>query len=157
MIPAELEFTTEPNRVAGAGPYKLARERCLSNDVSFADELHPHRMRPWIIGNEYGPLCLVWASCEQDALDEACDRDMLAGLAMDAETYREQCQEACADAGCADEEHKCSTPDGIMLLGNASEPFDSEHAWLAEVQLTPLQERYFAEARGANAETLDEV
>jgi hypothetical protein len=150
MIPSKLELKTD------RGAMELDADRCLINDVQFTDEYNPHRVRPWVIGNEYGPLVLVWASSGQDAFDAACDADILAGLAIDEEYYRERCNEACQEARCGDE-HSCETPDGVMLLGNASEPFDSTYAWVTEVQLTPLQERYFAEARGAGADTLGRI
>lgn len=168
MIPSTLTFEVVGNRLAPNGPIDLDADRCLTNDVQFADEYNPYRVRPWIIGNQFGALCLVWASHEQDAFDAACDGDMLAGLSVDADDYAEQCAEACAAAECHEPRcprkedatactcnHTCDTPDGIMLLGNASEPFESTYAWIAEVKLTPLQERYFAEARGANVDKLD--
>lgn len=164
MIPGTLSFETE------RGSIELDTDRVMANDVIFPGEYNPHHVRPWIIGNEYGALVLVWASHEQDAFDAAYDADMLAGLAVDEEHYRELCDEACADAQCHEAqcpwredrsacscEHSCNIPDGIMLLGNASEPADAEHAWLVEVRLTHLQERYFAEARGANADILDRI
>jgi hypothetical protein len=44
-----------------------------------------------------------------------------------------------------------------MRLGNASEPFCSDYAWMHKVRLTHEQELRFAEARGAVAKTLDAV
>jgi hypothetical protein len=164
VIPGTLTFKTE------RGEIDLNQERCLTNDVIFRDEYNPHRVRPWIIGNEYGALCLVWAAHEQDAFDAACDADMLGGLAIDADHYAELCRDECLSAECHEADcpwkedasacsctHECDTPSGVMLLGNAGEPFDSEHAWIAEVALAPVQERYFAEARGANADNLGGV
>ena len=119
-------------------------DRCLAEDVVFKDEYNPHSVRPWIIGNEYGALCLVWASSEQDALDNACDANLLAGIALDEEVV----EELVADGN----------EDSIMYLGNASEPFESENVWLTDsITLTHKQERMFAEARGAGAKTLDNI
>jgi hypothetical protein len=66
---------------------------------------------------------------------------MLDGLAVSEEDAQE-----------ADEKWE---GEGIMRLGNASEPFDSTNAWIASVKLTPRQERDFAEARGEGRTTLD--
>lgn len=151
MIPSKLEFNVLPLR---GGTIALSGAQCMVNNVIFSDEYNPHKVRPWIIGNEYGPLCLVWESCEQEAFDVAYDAGKLAGLSVDADKYEEQCKEECQRAGCEQASHACNTPDGIMLVGNASEPVDTEHAWIMEVVLTPIQERYFAEARGANVDTL---
>ena len=120
---------------------EIPYERCLCNNVIFGDEFNPHKVKPWIIGNEYGVLCLVWGDCEQDALDAACDGDMLAGLAIDEKDALEK-------------EEKYGG-EGVMRLGNASEPFDSTYAWIEAVRLTAIQERCFSEARGANQTTLD--
>ena len=147
----EQEIATE------RGTVTLTLDRMLCNDVTFPDERHPHAMRAWVIGNEYGALCLVWASHEQEALDAACDAAMLDGLAVDEADYQQECADACARAHCTWDAHQCDTPDGVMLLGNAGEPFASEYAWCTEARLTPLQERYFAEARGANVDTLDQL
>lgn len=157
-------------KTTNGSEFELSQDCVLCNDVVFRDEYNPHHIRPWIIGNEYGPLVIVWASCEQDAFDIACDAGKLDGLSVDEEHYLELRNEACVEAQCHELQcpwkedasacscdHTCDTPNEIMLLGNASEPFSSEHAWIAEVVLTPRQERDFAEARGANVETLNEI
>lgn len=46
-------------------------------------ESNPHRMRPWLIHDHGFVLAVVFASCEQDALDEACDAGKLARWAVD--------------------------------------------------------------------------
>ena len=61
---------------------QLDDDRCLCNDICFIHEYHPHRPVPWMIGNEYGALCLVWASNEADALNEAANAGKLDGLAV---------------------------------------------------------------------------
>lgn len=71
------------------------------------------------MGNEYGPLAIAYASCEQDAFDIAADADLLKGLALDEEIARELETEYDGD--------------GVMYLGNASEPFDSDYAWIREM------------------------
>ena len=73
----------------------------------------------YVIGNEYGTLTAVFAEHEQSAFDIAADADAIKGLALDAETAKEREEE--------------NEGEGIMYLGNASEPYDSEHAWIEEV------------------------
>jgi len=125
-------------------PQNLPDENCLTNDVIFAHEYNPHNVRPWTIGNESGPLCLVWASCEQDALDAAVNETGLKGLAID-EAYAKELEDEFGD----------DAP--IMLLGNAGEPFDSVYAWIHETTLTHEQQLRFAEARGAQVDNLGQL
>ena len=124
--------------------YKVEDERALCNDICLPHD-SPHFADAYVIGNEYGPLCLVWAGIDniQEALDNACDGGMLDGIAVDE----------------ADIERDDSTGEeiGIMRLGNASEPFCSDYAWVDKVVLTHVQELRFAEARGAGYETLDRL
>lgn len=117
---------------------ELEDERILCNDVRLpCDRTNYHNVRLWVIGNEYGALCAVWASHEQDAFDAACDADLLAGLAIDEEDADEEC----------------------ARLGNAGEPHDLSNAWIQTVRLSGPEDwqliARFAEARGAAQETLD--
>lgn len=125
----------------------MAPERVLANDVSFPWEGHPHNMRLFLIGNEYGALAAVWADCDQDAFDEACDADLLAGL-------------SCSDED-AEAHARGDTPEDVTLLGNAGEPFNLDHAWIRPVALDLEKDGRllvaFAEARGAGYKTLEEV
>ncbi len=122
----------------------LEPERILANNVIFAGEFNPHNVRLWVVGNESGPLCAVWADCEQDALDEGVDSDLLGGLLIDPADVEKM----------SDEERE-----GVSFLGNAGEPADLEHAWLGVVELEPTRDIKtiirFAEARGACADNLD--
>jgi hypothetical protein len=157
MIPGKLTVATLANRLAPGGPIEVDTDRMLCNDVIFADEYNPNRVRPWVIGNQFGPLCLVWAGHEQDALDAACDAGMLDGLALEPDNVAERSRDECEGDHPGTGECCPYPPSGVMLLGNASEPFDVDYAWLAEVALTPLQERYFAEARGAGVDVLGKL
>lgn len=119
---------------------ELAPERILCNDVTLPGDFNPHNTRLWVIGNEYGALGAVWAQHESDALDELVDADLGGGLLIDASDSDED----------------------TTYLGNASEPADLSHAWLAEVNLHPTHNKHvldvllkFAEARGAGHDTLD--
>ncbi len=55
----------------------LGAKRCLANGPIFPGEYNPHGRRLWLIGNEFGPVALVWGTSEQEALDEAWDADLL--------------------------------------------------------------------------------
>jgi hypothetical protein len=94
-----------------------------ADDYIPTGEFNPHRIRPWAMGNEYGLLAIAYASCEQEAFDEACDADLLKGLALDEATVIERETE--------------NEGEGVMRLGNASEPFDSIYAWIRELPNLP--------------------
>lgn len=96
---------------------ELDASRILCNDISLPDDHNPHNVRLWVIGNEYGPLCAVWASHEQDAMDEAMDAGFLDSFKVEPENEEEL--------------------DGCAFLGNAGEPCNLDYAWMQEVNLTP--------------------
>lgn len=125
---------------APAVPHELDAACILTNDVSLPWERHYHNMRLWVIGNEFGALCAVWASCEQDALDEAADTDLLAGLSAEDE----------------DDECEC-----IQRLGNHSDPYNMSYAWISKVILDEIRDVrllcLMAEARGMCAGNLSEI
>lgn len=106
-----------------------------------------HSMRDstlYVIGNEFGAMGAVWATCEQDAFDELIDRDLGAGILVDEpETPGEE-----------DE-------DGYARLGNASELCDLTYAWIQPVKFDPARDIALivaiARADGANVTLLSEV
>lgn len=114
---------------------ELDDERILCNDVVLPGENHCYNMRLWVLGNEYGPMGAVWASNEQDALDELIDADLGNGILID---------EADAD-------------EDTERAGNAGEPIDTDYLWMAEVSWDVARDYKLlfklAEARGANANT----
>lgn len=116
---------------------ELEPERILCNDIVLPWENHPHKVRLWVIGNEFGALGAVWADCEQDAFDELVDADLGQSLLVD---------EADADEECA-------------RLGNAGEPANLDNAWIQNVHWDKTRDCEllcrFAEARGSCADTLD--
>lgn len=128
-------------RCLPAREVELEDSRILCNDVMLPhDRTNYHGVKLWVIGNEYGVLCAVWASHEQDALDEACDAGLLDGLACDEPAENEE-------------------QDEVTRLGNAGEPHDLTNAWIQTVRLNGPEDweliARFAEARGANQNTLD--
>jgi hypothetical protein len=82
-------------------------------------EFNPYKIHPFLIHNEFGPLCVVYASNLQDALDEAVDGDKLDSCLVSPEDYKE------AEA----EGHS----DEYANLGNAGEPFDLTYIGFVEL------------------------
>lgn len=115
----------------------------LCNDVVLPGEFNPHNVRLWAIGHEFGAICALWAGCEQDALDELIDQGK-----GDAFLVPEEEQEE------ATEEER----EEWTSLGNAGEPCDLTHAWIAPVEFEPARDWQLlcrlAEARGNGSETL---
>jgi hypothetical protein len=80
---------------------------------------NPHNMRPWLIGNEYGVLAIVYAHHEQDALDEMVDSDRLDSCLLSDEDVIERTD---ADGN-----------EDFARLGNAGEPFNLDYIWMREL------------------------
>jgi len=120
--------------------HEIEDESILTNDVTFPWERGPLPPALYILGHEFGAVCAVWATCEQDAWDEACDAGLLA--CFEAEDEAE-------DEG-----------EDLTRLGNESRPHDLTYGWalLADLsKASPQTLCRFAEARGAGADTLAEV
>ena len=127
-----------------AGEWELEDDKILCNDVHLPDGgFNPHMVSLWVIGNEYGPVCAVWASCGQGALDEMVD----AGLGDSFLVPQE-------DIDSATEEER----EEWASLGNAGEYADLTYCWMAQAELQPERDIQliiaFAEARGAGQKTL---
>jgi hypothetical protein len=94
---------------------------------------NPHNMRPWLICNEFGPLAIVYAYHEQDALDEMVDSDRLDSCLLSPEDEKER-----------------TSPDGeeeFSRLGNAGEPFDLTYISIRELpnkQYAPIKTHFIA-------------
>ena len=124
---------------------EIEPERVLCNDIVLLGETHPHRMRLWVLGNEFGPMGAVWAGNEQDAIDELIDADLAGGILV------------------SEEDQKTMTPEETEDMargGNAGELYETEHLWMAEVEFKAERDLAvllkFAEARGANMKNLDD-
>ena len=74
---------------------------------------NPHNVRLFVIGHEFGAICAVWASHEQEAFDEACDANLI---------------------DCLMAENQDIDNEELAPLGNASELFDLTHAWIGTVE-----------------------
>ena len=98
--------------------HELGEQDILLNDVTMPGDFNPHNVRLWVIGNEYGPVCAVWASNEQEALDEMLDQGYEHFLVAD-EDFDEDLDEQ-----------------GFYAhLGNAGEHCDLSYAWIKPIVL----------------------
>jgi hypothetical protein len=102
-------------------------------------EYNPHGVRPWLLHDHGFVLCVVFASCLQDALDKAVDEDKLDRYLIDMESLAEREDYMTKDvaemaAGFDKDCPEYVDKDGCKwwwsvepaFLGNASEPFDIE-------------------------------
>lgn len=120
---------------------ELEPEQVLCNDIIFPWEGHPHSMRAFVIGHEFGAVALVWAPHDSEAFDVACDAGLIECLMIPVEDVTEA-------------DHDCHA-----ALGNAGELHNLDNAWIQEVDLlacAPAFACQLAEARGAGWETLSE-
>jgi hypothetical protein len=129
----------------------LDAARILTNDVTFAGEFNPHNVGLFVVSNEYGAVCAVWASCEQDALDQAVDSDLMESFAAVEESIRFN-----------EEEQTDEDKDGVSVtrLGNGGEPFYLDNCGCRRVPQDDMPVALliaFAEARGEGADNLDDV
>jgi hypothetical protein len=91
------------------------------DDFIPAGEYNRRKVRPWLIHDHGFVVCVVFADCEQDALDIAVDEGKLDRYQIteeDAEDYPTLNSEEEA---------------GICRLGNASEPFNIESLGMIEL------------------------
>ena len=108
-----LPFASVPTLV------ELEGEKIVCNDVTlpaYIDRscgINPHNVRAFVIGHEFGAICMIFGSNVQDALDEAVDANMLDCMLNDEQDHEN---------------------DSLTSLGNASELFDLTYAWVGEVE-----------------------
>jgi hypothetical protein len=123
------------------GAFVLQGKRMLANDVILPGEYNPHNVKPWVIGHEFGPIALVWASNVQDALDEAVDANLMESMRVPQKDY---------EAMTPEEQEE------LALLGNAGEPFYQQYLWVGTVNRKDSPELMFefAMAREAGEDTL---
>lgn len=131
------------------GEHELPADRILCNDVYLPGDTNFNKTRLWVItdacGNFGRTICAVWASNEQDALDEAVDADMLNSLQVGEE-----------DLPKTEEEWEETE---YTHLGNAGELFDLSNTGLQEIKFDKVRDWdlliAFARAAGEDATTLD--
>lgn len=121
----------------------IDNDAILTNDVIFPGEYNPHNVRLWVIGHEFGAIVALWASNEQDALDDMLDKGYEQFLVQPDDVE--------------------SDPDGdkYTYLGNAGEPCNLDYAWIKPAALD--KDRDFAlflklaESRGAGHDNLGQL
>ena len=115
--------------------YDIDDKDILLNNVVLPQEFNPHDVRLWIIGHEFGAICAIWASCEQDAFDEMLNAGYEQFLVENPEEDREYC-----------------------YLGNAGKPCNLDYAWIEQVDFDFVRDYRaliaLAEARGAGQSVL---
>ncbi len=121
--------------------FEIKGENILCNNVVLEGEYNPHGVRLFVIGEQHSstPICALWADSLQDALDEATDLNQMESFKVDK----------------PDREDEWASH--LVHLGNASEPHCLDYLWHREIHPKdfPLKLTIaFAEARGANADTL---
>ena len=132
-----------PFNCLAAREVELKEEEVLCNHVILPWEFNPHKVTLYVIGHEFGAVGAVWASHEQEALDELIDSGLGESFLVSEE-----------DQSNATEDER----EDWTHLGNAGEPCDLTNAWIQEVRLDPAQDFRllcaFAEARGACQDNL---
>ena len=113
-------FAQNPGFCEIEGEHVICNDVQLPGTIDASCRFNPHKVRAWLIGHTFGAVCMVFAPCEQDAMDSAVD----AGK-MDAFMAEDQ----------SDHENEEFT-----ALGNASELFDLSDAWLGEVTFDPARD-----------------
>ena len=113
-----LPYASVPSIVELEGEHILCNDVQLPREIDHENSYNPHNIRAWVIGHEHGPICMVFASHEQDALDAAVDLNALECL--------------------LEEDQDQANEDGELTpLGNASELHDLSYAWIGEVEFEP--------------------
>lgn len=104
---------------------ELEAEAIVTNDVMLpasidsACRYNPHNIRLWVIGHVFGAVVAIFASCEQDALDAACDAGKLGAWMAENQDHEDE---------------------SLTALGNAGELFDLSDAWIGEATLEPARD-----------------
>lgn len=103
--------------------YQLESYQIHVNDLALPGLYNPHKVKMFIVGNEYGPLCALWAS-ESELFDTLIDLGCGEAFVVseeDLEDYR-------LEDGSYD----------VSYCGNDSSPCDLSNAWYEEVDFDSL-------------------
>lgn len=113
-------------------------------------EYNPHNVRPWLLHDHGFALCVVFANCLQDALDEAVDAGKLDRFQIHPEDPSERDDYMTSDvaqmaAGFDADRPEFRDDAGVAywwkveptFLGNAGEPFDIESLDAIELPIPP--------------------
>jgi hypothetical protein len=122
----------------------------IDNWIPANSSSNPHKVRPWLVHDAGSIVCVVFADCLQDAMDEAADEGKLdrwqitPGKGPDWKDYMTTDFAEAEDADAAypeyvDEEgRKWWFIHEPCRLGNASEPFDVDVLEWLELPNPPL-------------------
>lgn len=81
-------------------------------------EYNPHHVRPFVIGHEFGPFAVVFADCDQHAIDEAIDSGKMDFLQVKGDELEQMTEEE---------------RDELLCGGNAGEYFRQDYLWMDEL------------------------
>ncbi len=108
------------------------------DDFVPAGDCNPHNVRPWLLHDHGFTVAVVFASCLQDAIDEAVDDDKMERYSIDItekdSSYHTssccffQSEDPASEfdrCRLLDPDCDCDLP-GVSFLGNAGETFDIE-------------------------------
>jgi len=109
-----LPFVNCPRFVDVKAENILLNNVILPTTIDAKNAYNLHKVKLWVIGNERGAICAVWASRTIEALDEAVNANRLDCMMADKQDYDN---------------------DRLTPLGNASELFDLSYAWIGEVEI----------------------
>jgi hypothetical protein len=123
--------------------FELSSDKILCNEETILPgDYHCYDMRLWVISHEFGAVCAVWATCAQDAIDNAVDCGMMDSEMVSDEDYEKMSEEERED---------------LLHAGNASEPFYNDYLQIYEVEFDKLRDYdlLIAFARCADNNSLD--
>lgn len=104
---------------------ELESDKINCNDAMFpasidvASRYNPNNVKMYVIGHEHGAICSVFASNDQDALDNACDAGLIDCLMSEEQNHDDET---------------------LTPLGNASELFDLTYAWIGQVDFNAARD-----------------
>lgn len=146
MTNAKYTLRTPPSEIGGTGPrpatdYALDSKNIYCNETPFLPGDKPdYNIRLYVIGNETGAICAVWARHESAAMNVAVNLNALDALLSNDQT---------SDAAHSDE--------SLISLGNAGELFHGDNLFCDMVEFDVLRdwEVLKAFARCEDNDTLD--
>jgi len=107
-----LHFAQFPSTATLDGEAINPTDAVFPREIDADAPSNPYNVRLWVIGHQFGAVCAVWASHEQDALDRAVDTNRMDFCLAETQDYDDE---------------------ALTALGNASELFDLSEVWIAPV------------------------
>lgn len=137
--------------------------KCKFREIAFSDRdvvnldnwipaggYNPHNVRPWLLHDHGFVLCVVFADCLEDALDEAADENKLDRFLIDVESLAEREDYMTQDVSKMAAGFDPEVPDYVdeaggkwwwaiepAFLGNDSNAFDIESLGVEELPNPP--------------------